>query len=173
MDRNPYLRRTYNDALFPPTLANPIKDRAMREPMGNGPNWRCTGFRRGQGGVVDSRQHSAAGSGQGGRALEVAAMEMIDGCVYLAHRSVSDRGLDEWQADYFDLSVSVAIQRSSRGGRSSPLKRFEISRRCIGSLQVAPIRLALVCRLRTRRSIFAHSGQRYDPKLLSIGTCPV
>lgn len=36
MDRNPYLRRSYNDTLFPPTIAGPIEDRAMREPVTNG-----------------------------------------------------------------------------------------------------------------------------------------
>lgn len=120
--------------------------------------------------MVNSLEHSASSSGQGCRALEVAAIEMVYGRVYLAHRSVSDRGLDEWQVDYSDLTVSDAIQGNSRGGRSSLLRRFEISRRCIGSLQAAPIRLALVSRLRTRRSILAHSGQGYDPKRLPIGT---
>ncbi|KRQ14893.1 hypothetical protein [Bradyrhizobium manausense] len=34
---------------------------------------------------------------------------------------------------------------------------------------MAPVRLAPVFRSRTTRSIFAHSGQAYDPKLLLIG----
>lgn len=47
IDRNSDLRRSYNDTLFLSALAGPIESRAMREPMGDGLDARCTGFRRG------------------------------------------------------------------------------------------------------------------------------
>ena len=57
----------------------------MREPVTNALDARRKGFRRGQGGIVDSRKHSTGSSGQGRCALEIAAIEMVDGCVDLAH----------------------------------------------------------------------------------------
>ena len=50
--------------------------------------------------LVDGRQHSFAGSGQRYCALEVTTIQMFYGGVYLAHRRISDTGLDMLRIAY-------------------------------------------------------------------------